>query len=219
MSEEDLTDVKWSEELETYFKETAEKSQCLAVLHKHAEGLFSNRKVFLELPCIVLSAVVGFCSVGSTYMFDNNTMLSSITLGVGSLFVSTLQTVGSYFGWAKRAEGHRISAIQYSKQHRFLLVEMSLPRDERMSAGSILKLTRADFDRLAEISPLLPSESIASFNKRFSNSPISKPIEVNGLEPVKIHNLRIRTPAISVEITSPKESNGGVSHENISEAR
>jgi hypothetical protein len=204
MSEDDLAEVKWSDQLEIYFKETAEKSECLSVLHKHAESLFSGRKVFLELPCIVLSAVVGFCSVGSTYMFDNNQMMSSVTLGVGSLFVSTLQTINSYFGWSRRAEGHRISAIQYAKQHRFLVVELSLPREERMTAGAMLKLTRADYDRLAEISPMLPPESIQFFTSKFHKSVISKPVEVNGLEPVQIYDgprMKIRIPEVKVQTT------------------
>ena len=208
MTEEDLSGVQWSVQLETYFKETAEKSECLSVLHRHAESVFSNRKITLELPCIVLSAVVGFCSVGSGYMFDNNQMLSSVTLGVGSLFVSTLQTVNSYFGWSRRAEGHRISAIQYAKQHRFLLIELALPRNERMTAGNMLKMIRQDFDRLAEISPSLPPESTSYFNSKYPDLKISKPPEVNGLEPVEIYKdtrLSIRIPVTPVK--SPPNTN------------
>jgi len=135
-------------------------------------------------------------------------MLSSITLGVGSLFVSTLQTVNSYFGWSRRAEGHRISAIQYSKQHRFLLIELSLPREERMSAGTMLKMIRSDYDRLQEISPMLPLESTAYFQAKFSDTKISKPPEVNGLEPVQIYKdtrLSIRIPPTPIK--SPPQDN------------
>jgi hypothetical protein len=180
-------EVSWSDQLELYFKQTAEKSECLSIIHSHAERIFTRRKVVLELPCIVLSAVVGFCSVGSGYMFGSNQMLSSITLGVGSLFVSSLQTISSYFAWSKRAEGHRISAIQYAKQHRFLVVELALPRDQRIHANTMLKLVRSDYDRLAEVSPMLPKESLEFFDSKFKKYTISKPPEVNGLEPVKIY--------------------------------
>jgi hypothetical protein len=183
----DQPEVSWTEQLELYFKETAEKSECLSIIHRHAESIFTGRKVFLELPCIVLSAVVGFCSVGSTYMFGGNQMLSSITLGVGSLFVSSLQTIGSYFAYPKRAEGHRISAIQYAKQHRFLVVELGLPRSERINPSTLLKLVRSDYDRLAEVSPMLPKESLDYFEAKFKKYTVSKPPEVNGLESVKIY--------------------------------
>ena len=63
-SSDEQPEVSWSVSLETYFKETAEKSECLSVLHRHAERYFTRRKVGLELPTIVLSAVIGFTSVG-----------------------------------------------------------------------------------------------------------------------------------------------------------
>jgi len=205
MSDKDeQPEVSWTEQLEFYFKETAEKSECLSIIHRHAESIFTRRKVFLELPCIVLSAVVGFCSVGSGYMFGGNQMLSSITLGVGSLFVSSLQTIGSYFAWSRRAEGHRISAIQYAKQHRFLVVELGLPRAERINPSTLLKLVRSDYDRLAEVSPALPKESTDYFESRFKKYTISKPPEVNGLEPVKIYT-DTKEPDASRPLSEPRE--------------
>jgi hypothetical protein len=186
-SSDEQPEVSWSATLETYFKETAEKSECLSILHRHAERIFTYRKVSLELPSIVLSAVIGFTSVGSVHFFPNET-LSNIVLGVGSLFISTLQTLGGYFAFSKRAEGHRISAIQYAKQHRFLFVELCLPRAERINPSALLKMVRNDYDRLAEVSPPLPSESLKFFEKRYGKYTISKPPEVNGLEPVLIHS-------------------------------
>jgi hypothetical protein len=185
-SSDEQPEVSWSVPLETYFKETAEKSECLSILHRHAERIFTHRKVGLELPSIVLSAVIGFTSVGSVHFFPSET-LGNIVLGVGSLFISTLQTITSYFAFSKRAEGHRISAIQYAKQHRFLLVELRLPRSERINPSALLKMIRNDYDRLAEVSPALPSESLTYFEKRYGKYDISKPPEANGLEPVLIH--------------------------------
>lgn len=121
-------------------------------------------------------------------MFQDARM-SSIALGVGSLFVSMLQTVNTYFNWSKRAEGHRISAIQYSKLYRFLNIEMSLPRHERMSPRDLLKYTKDYYDRLQEISPLVPPETIAEFKVKFdTEKDISKPEETNGLEKITIYN-------------------------------
>jgi hypothetical protein len=190
MSSSDELDAEWTPELELYFKETAEKSQSLSILHRRAERYFTHRKVALELPTIVLSALVGFCSVGSGYMFNGNQNLSSITLGVGSLFVSVIQTCGSYFAWSKRAEGHRISSIQYGKQHRFIAIEMSLSTNHRINPSAMLKMVRNDYDRLAEVSPALPDESIVYFEKRYGKYSISKPPEVNGLEEVRIYSAK-----------------------------
>jgi hypothetical protein len=183
----ELEGVSWTERLEEFFASSAEKAHCLAVLHKQAEALYSGRKTFIDLPVIVGSAVIGFLNAGSTSMFQDP-KIASIALGVGSLVVSVLQTINAYFSWAKRAEGHRIGAIQYSRLYRFLSIEMSLPRDERLDPSALLKQTKDTYDRLQEISPLLPPGILREFRKTYDKeTDISKPEEANGLEKVIVY--------------------------------
>ena len=178
--------IHWTEMLEEYFASTGEKAHCLSWCHKQAEQLYSNRKTWIDLPVIVISGVTGFLSAGSTSLFSNPTT-SSVALGVASLFVSILNTAGSYYGWSKRAEGHRISAIHYARLYRFISVELSLPREERMAPNDFLKYVKDQYDRLQEISPLLPPEVIANFQKKFEKeTEISKPEEANGLEKITV---------------------------------
>jgi hypothetical protein len=102
--------------------------------------------------------------------------------------VGILNTMGTYFGWSKRSEGHRISAIHYAKLYRFISVEMALPRDERMSPHDLLKYVKDQYDRLAEISPLVPTTIISRFQRRFKKyTDISKPEEANGLEKITVY--------------------------------
>lgn len=182
--------ITWNDKLEEYFSSSGEKAHCLTLLHKSAESLYSNRKNFIELPVIIGSGLIGFLNAGSSSMFSDP-KVSSVALGIGSLLVGMLQTVNTYFSWSKRAEGHRISSIQYAKLYRFLKIEMSLPRNQRMLPNELLKRVRDDYDRLAEISPLLPEIVIADFKKKFSNdkyNEISKPEETNGLEKIVVYD-------------------------------
>ena len=219
--------IHWTEMLEEYFASTGEKAHCLSWCHKRAEAMYSNRKTLIDLPVIVISGVTGFLSAGSTTMFSN-AAASSIALGVASLFVSVLNTAGSYYGWAKRSEGHRISAIHYARLYRFISVELALPRDERMQPNDFLKYVKDQYDRLQEISPLLPPEVIAEFQTKFANeTEISKPEEANGLEKITVYrndvdldvsdpgdsrtpNIRLRSPklakAASAIVTAFQES-------------
>lgn len=202
MSESISADVRWSSELEDYFKKAGERSQCYGVLHGHAEKMYEKRRTCLELPIIVLSAVTGFLSVGSARIFDG-WAFSPIVLGVASLVVSILNTTGSYFGFAKRQEGHRIASIHYSKEYRFLLVELSLPREERMTAHDLLKKVKDDYDRLAEVSPALPMESISFFNEKYAKYDIAKPEEANGLSEIKIasSSIPLNTSFVAMPMT------------------
>jgi len=212
MSELLSKNITWNLRLEQYFCETGEKALCLAWIHKQAEAVYSKRTTFIDLPVIVLSGVLGFLSVGSSTMFSGNEMVASMAVGAGSLFVSVLNTIGSYFGWSKRAEGHRIANIQYAKLHRFLMIEMALPRDERLIPHDLLKITRETVDRLQEISPLLPPECIALFKKRFGGTRydgIAKPEEANGLHEIVPFREEEAASAQLVEtpyVVSPKMS-------------
>ncbi len=193
--------IHWTEMLEEYFASTGEKAHCLSWCHKRAEAMYSNRKTLIDLPVIVISGVTGFLSAGSTTMFSN-AAASSIALGVASLFVSVLNTAGSYYGWAKRSEGHRISAIHYARLYRFISVELALPRDERMQPNDFLKYVKDQYDRLQEISPLLPPEVITEFQTKFANeTEISKPEEANGLEKITVYR-----NDVDLDVSDPGES-------------
>lgn len=185
----ELGEVTWNPTLEEYFVEQGEQAHGLSLLHKQSETLYSRRRTFIELPVIAISSITGFLSVGSSSMFAGQEMVSSVSLGVLSLMVSVLQTIGTYFGWAKRAEGHRISSIQYARLHRHLKIEMGLPRDQRQSPGDLLKYVRDTIDRLQETSPLLPPEVVADYKKKYEKvTDISHPPETNGLEKVVVYH-------------------------------
>jgi hypothetical protein len=129
--------------------------------------------------------LTGFLSVGSAQIFQG-WAYTPVVLGVSSLFVSVLNTIGTYFGLAKRQEGHRIASIQFAKSYRFLQIELALPREERMSAHDLLKKVKDDFDRLTEVSPPLPDESLAHFKATYREANISKPEEANGLTSIHV---------------------------------
>jgi hypothetical protein len=182
-----VPNIHWTVKLEEYFASTGEKAHCLSWVHKQAEQMYSTRRTFIDLPVIVGSGIVAFLNAGSSSMFDDP-RISSIALGIGSLCIGVLNTLGSYFGWAKRAEGHRISAIHYAKLYRFITVELALPREERMSPHAFLKYVKDQYDRLQEISPLVPQSVVRSFQRKFKNEhEISKPEEANGLEKITVY--------------------------------
>ena len=181
------TNVSWTVLLEDYFAQTGEKANGLAIMHKRAESIFTRRKTYIDLPVIIGSGAVAFLNAGSSSLFAGNQQLAATALGVGSLVIGILNTTGSYFGWAKRAEGHRMSSIHYAKLYRFINVEMRLPREQRMQPGDFLKYVKDQYDRLAELSPPIPSSVARAFSSQMEKyKDISKPEETNGLNKIQI---------------------------------
>lgn len=180
------TNVTWTVTLEDYFAQTGEKANGLAIMHKRSESIFTRRKTYIDLPVIVGSGAVAFLNAGSSSLFTDH-QLAATALGVGSLVIGILNTIGTYFGWAKRAEGHRMSGIHYAKLYRFINVELRLPREQRMQPGDFLKYVKDQYDRLAELSPLIPTSVARSFVYQMEKyKDISKPEETNGLNKITI---------------------------------
>jgi hypothetical protein len=184
---EDLETISWNDALERLIAEEAERCIGLAWLHNECERVFSTRTTWIALPVIVLSTLNGFLS-GSSQMIFSNATTSSIGIGGVSLFTGVLSTIGSYFAWAKRTEAHRISAIQYQKLSRFLSIELTLPKKERIHAKDILKMMRDQVERLMEISPAIPEFILEKYKGRFKNiEGVAHPEIIDGLHKVIVN--------------------------------
>ena len=190
------TAIKWSSVLEEFFKDMGEKSYCYAYLHKQAEASFGRKRNFIDLPVIILSTIAGTLSISRTAIFPASYEAeASIFIGILSLLVGILNTVGTYFSFAKRSEEHRSVYLQYSKLYRFIDIELSLPREERIRPSDLLKVARENYERLSEISPLIPNSIIVDFQTKFKSIDVAKPSETNGLESIKIYTPSTFSPS------------------------
>lgn len=219
MSEDLGEDITWTAQLEKYLASTGEKCNCLAWLHKRAENIFNKKRTYTDLPCIAGGAIIAFLNAGSSSLFTSHMDIAPIALGIGSLVVSLFNTFSSYFGFAKRAEGHRIASLMYAKTHRFISIELNLPRNQRIKPKDLLKMAQERFDNLAETSPPVPVEVVNEFRSKFNSDTykdVSKPSEANGLEKVHIFideevkaDLHIRIPPQSASSLHRSESDTG----------
>jgi hypothetical protein len=189
MEDNTVHHISWNDSLENLVAEEAEKCGGLSWLHGECEKYFSLRTNCIALPVIILSTVNGFLSGSSQSIFSNG-QVASIGLGVLSLFTGVLSTVGSYFAWAKRTEAHRISSLQYQKIAKFLTIELSLPKAERIAAKDILKITREQIERLMEISPAVPDGIIRKYKNTFKNTlDVAQPEIIEGFKKVNINKV------------------------------
>jgi hypothetical protein len=197
MPEEDTMKVEWSSQLEDILAQEGERCRGLAWLHTRAETYTSKYNTYVQVPVIVLSTLAGTASVGSGALFGDSSV-SSIGIGLVSISVGILNTLGSFFAFAKRSEAHRIAHLNYSKISTMIAIELSLPRDERNTAEYMLSYIRDTMERLAETTPSCPNHIIAEFNEKFSKlaDTIAVPMETNGLHKIKVFRgeTKINTP-------------------------
>ena len=197
--------IHWTDQLESLIGKEGEKCRGLAWIHQRAELKQNHRNNMIQIPVIIMSTIAGTASVGSSSLFSEYLTSASIAIGGISIFVGILNTLGSYFSFAKRAEAHRIAYIQYSKQFSQLAIEMALPRTERLLPTILLKMVRENMERLSETTPSPPKDIINEFNKEFKDvKDIAMPSETNGLEKIIIFkNENVASPRpFKVHVTS-----------------
>lgn len=195
---DETRDISWSTPLEELVASEGEKARGLSWINQRAEIYYTRRANAIAIPVIVLSTLAGTASVGSSSLFGEETHISSIVIGLVSIGVGILNTISSYFSWARKAEAHRIAFLQYGKLFSLVRVEMALPRSERQEPEQLLKHIRDGMERLAETTPSAPASIIEEFNKHFKDEDktISRPSETNGLQKIAIY----KSPSIPVNL-------------------
>jgi hypothetical protein len=199
------TNIEWSSQLEDILAKEGERCSGLSWLHTRAETLTSRYNAYVQVPVIILSTLAGTASVGSSTLFDGDTKTSSIAIGLVSIGVGILNTLGGFFAFAKRSEAHRIAHLSYAKLAAKISIELSLPRDERMSAETLLTHVRETMERLAETTPNCPQSIVDQFNSKYKDEKvIALPTEVNGIHPIKIYRVEhhVMTPQIRSSVSA-----------------
>jgi len=195
--DEDTGTINWNSQLETILSQEGERALCYAWLHIQSQKKYDKLNTYITIPTITLSTLAGSAAIGSSSIFESIPQSGNYIIGGISLTIALLNTISSFFGWAKRSEAHRLSATTYTKIHRFMMIELALPRTERMAARDMLKLTRDQLDRLQETSPQIPDDVISQFKVRFGDSTpeVSKPGITNGLDPIEVYIDESITPS------------------------
>lgn len=179
---------EWSEEIEELLSEWGEVSMCYAYLHNFSHRKYKHKHHHIQIPIIVLSTLtgVGNFAVDSYVPKDYQ---QGFTAGVGTLniFCGILGTLASFLRYSETMEGHRISALAWSKLSRTIEIELSLHDKKRKSCRDFLKVCRAEYDNLLESSPNVDLDIIGMFNKKFNDKypNVRKPIVCNGLKEIK----------------------------------
>jgi len=184
----DQPEVHWNSQLEKIISDEGERALCYSWLHDKSEERYRQFNNYITLPTIVGSTVAGTAAIGSKTLFGDS-WYGNLGIGLLSLTVAVFNTVSTHFGWAVRAEAHRGARVDYSKIHRFIMIELALPREERTDANTMLKMVREQLDNLLATTPQIPNEIIVKFNNRFEGTThnISKPGITNGLDPINVY--------------------------------
>ena len=175
--------IFYNNDLEQLLAQSAEECESLGILHLASYEKYNKLSNIINIPVIILSSGIGFIT-GIDLNYDR----MNIILGIGSVFVGIIKSVDSYFQLGKRAESHRMCALQYTQINKKLQIELSLCREQRQTAKDMLSIIKTDIKNLQDISPVIDQEIIKEYNLKYGKyKNVKKPNFVNGLSSVKVN--------------------------------
>tara|TARA_R110002012_G_scaffold120376_1_gene269731 strand:- start:483 stop:1157 length:675 start_codon:yes stop_codon:yes gene_type:complete len=183
---------EWSDEIEELLSEWGEISQCYSYLHNYSTRKYRKKYHHLQIPIIILSTLTGTANFATDSYVPEN-LQHGFSAGVGTLNIACgiLGTLLAFLKYAEIYEGHRISALAWSKLSRTIEIELSLQELKRKPCRDFLKICRSEYDNLLESSPNIDLDIINFFNKKFEGKykDVRKPLICNGLKAIKPYRI------------------------------
>lgn len=161
--------IEWSFENERILVEWCDVAQCYKWLNSQAHYKYSYRHAWFTIPAITLSTISGTASFAQTSFPASFQLYAPMVIGTVNILIGILTTVQQYLKISELNEAHRVSAISWDKFARNIRIELAKSPKERMDAGSFIKLSRQEFDRLMETSPAISPDIIRKFKKTFES--------------------------------------------------
>jgi len=206
---------EWSPEIEDLLSEWGEVAMCYQYLHNYSQRKYRKKYHNLQIPIIVLSTLTGTANF-ATDSYVPEHLQHGFSAGVGTLNIAcgVLGTLLAFLKYAEIYEGHRISALSWSKLGRAIEIELSLHDKKRKPCRDFLKVCRSEYDNLLESSPNIDLDIISMFNKKFEGKykDVKRPIICNGLKAIKPFGLTSPCP----EVDDKADEETGELNPNIS---
>lgn len=171
--------AEWTVEHEHILAEWADKAMCYRWLHAKSNSLYSNLNAWYTIPCIIISTLAGTANFAQTRVPAEYQGLFTMVVGGINILGGIISTIQQFLKITQLNEAHRVSSISWDKFYRNVKIELTKHPNERIHVSHMLKMSKEEFDRLMETSPVIPDKIIVEFKRSFQKSDeyskISKP--------------------------------------------
>ena len=180
----------WKREEEELLREWADKAQCYQWLHLQAHDKYRKKNTWFTIPVIVLSTITGTANFAQDRFGDD--YKNAVVMGIGSLNIiaGIITTIYQFLKISEYNEAHRVASLSWGKFFRNIKTELSKNPLDRYAPYEMVKMSKEEFDRLVEISPLIPNDIANKFKKAFKKiEGVTRPDIVGSLEPTTIYEI------------------------------
>jgi hypothetical protein len=155
-------DYPWNTEHEEILCKWADKAVCYKVMHDRSYKRFWCMNAWFNIPVIIIATITGTGNFASA-SFGPNALMYTFIIGGFNIFSGIMATIATYIGAAQKCEGHRFATIHWDKFARKIQFELMKKRQDRTRVKIFMKQIIEEYDRLNEMSPILPNDIIRWF--------------------------------------------------------
>ncbi len=181
----------WKEEEENLLKDWADKAQCYELLHAKSHAVYKTRHAWFVIPVIIISTVTGTANFAQDKITDEKDKnIFVMVVGGLNIFAAIVTTVSQFLKISEMNEGHRVASYSWGKYYRNIRTELAKHPLDRTNPSDLIAMAKEEYDRLLELSPMIPKKVLQEFNKTFlKNNKLSKPEICDIIVPTAVYNM------------------------------
>jgi hypothetical protein len=163
------TVIEWTTEHEQILVEWADKAMCYRWLHTKSHAMFSNLNAWYTIPVIIISTLTGTANFAQERVPINYQNYFAMIVGAFNILAGIITTIQQFLKITQLNEAHRVSSIAWDKFYRNIKIELAKHPLERLEVKQMVKMSKEEFDRLMETSPIIPENIVRHFKTNFNS--------------------------------------------------
>jgi hypothetical protein len=159
----------WKAEEERILASWCDRAQCYEWMHYKAHLKYKSKNAWFTIPVIVISTVTGTANFAQDRFGDEYKDWVVMGVGGANIIAGIITTVYQFLKVSELNEAHRVAALSWGKFCRNLRAELSKHPLDRVNHEHFVSMAKEEYDRLIEISPIVPTYVIKEFNKKYGS--------------------------------------------------
>jgi hypothetical protein len=170
VSEEEKNEIarEWTIEQEEILQEWAYKAMTYRWLHHRSHLIYRRKNMWYTIPVIILSTLTGTANFSLNRLPQSMQGSAVMIIGGLNLLGGMISTISQFQKISEINEGHRVASIAWDKFYRNVKLELNKSPRERRHPREMLKLSKEEYDRLVETSPMILENVIRKFKNSFN---------------------------------------------------
>jgi hypothetical protein len=189
----EIREKSWNDQHESILRQWGEASGCYRYMNHKAYLMYKSLSMRFTLPVIVLSTLTGTANFAQDQFPESMQGAVPSIIGGLNLVAGLIATIMQFLKINELMENHKTAALAYGLLSRNIRLTLALSRRERSSDGlDFVNTCKAEYDRLIEQSPAIPTSILNEFEKEYPLDNIfTKPeiLNVRAIPKLKIANV------------------------------